>query len=126
VKALTRNTLLAIPLTLALYAVGAQDLLGAFTLAFCFTFVGHLVETVLLMIPGIETSLGRLIRMLGWFAGGLWCYQLGRWAWALYGNDLQVLPRLLYGGFFFVVLELIVHALLRAGGKPNFYSGGQT
>jgi hypothetical protein len=125
VKALTRNTLLAIPLALLLYVAGAGDLLGAFTIAFCFTFVGHLVETVLLMIPGIETVLGRLIRMLGWFAGGLWCYQLGRWMWALYGNDPQVLPRLLSGGVFFVGLELIVHVLLRAGGKPNFYSGGQ-
>jgi len=27
------------------------------------------------------------------------------------------------GGVFFVVLELVVHAMLRAQGKPNFYTG---
>lgn len=128
-KALTRTTLLAVPLALLFYftlpRLGAPlwDFVSDFTLAFSFTFLGHLVEVVLLMIPGIETPGGRLIRVLGWFAGGLWCYELGRWAWVLYGNDPQALPPLVYGGFFFVALELVVHALLQAGGKPNFYGG---
>jgi len=121
-KALTRNTVLAIPLAL-LFSLLVRDLLGAFTLAFSFTFVGHLVEVALLKIPGIEQSGGRLIRVLGWFAGGLWCYELGRWVLVLYGTDVQSLPPLIYGGFFFVALEFVVHAVLQAAGKPNFYSG---
>lgn len=121
-KALTRNTLLAVPLALLLSLV-VKDWLGAFTMAFCFTYVGHLVEVALLQIPGIETPGGRLIRVIGWFAGGLWCYELGRWVSVLYGNDTQLLPPLIYGGFFLVVLELFVHGVLQASGKPNFYSG---
>jgi len=27
------------------------------------------------------------------------------------------------GGFFFVVFEFVVHGILQASGKPNFYSG---
>ena len=128
-KALTRNTLLAIPLALLVSAVipgqGALgwDFLDAFTIAFCFTYVGHLVEVLLLRIPGIETPAGKFIRVLGWFAGGLWCYELGRWLLLLYGRDTGQLPSLLWGGVFFVALEFVVHGLLQASGKPNFYSG---
>jgi len=61
--------------------------------------------------------------VLGWFAGGLWCYVLARWALVLYGRDTRELPSLLWGGLFFVGLEFVVHALLQASGKPNFYSG---
>ena len=128
-KALTRNTLLAIPLALLVSAVipgqGALgwDFLDAFTIAFCFTYVGHLVEVLLLKIPGIETPAGKFIRVLGWFAGGLWCYELGRWLLLLYGRNTAQLPSLLWGGAFFVALEFIVHGLLQASGKPNFYSG---
>lgn len=131
-KALTRNTLLAVPLAVVfLLALPGQgtlgwDLLDAFTLAFAFTFVGYFVEVLLLKIPGIETPGGRLIRLLGWFAGGLWCYEVGRWALLAYGRDLATVPPLLYGGFFFVALELTLHGMLQAGGKPNFYSGQQT
>ena len=69
-KALTRNTLLAIPLALVVSAAipgqGAigWDFLDAFTLAFCFTYVGHLVEVLLLKIPGIETPAGKFVRVL--------------------------------------------------------------
>ena len=129
-KALTRNTLLAIPLAvLFYYAVLPHtgglwwDLLDGFTLAFCFTYVGHVVETLLLGIPGIATGAGKLVRVLGWFAGGLWCYELGRWLLVAYGRDTHVLPPLVYGGFFFVALELIVHGLLQSSGKSNFYTG---
>ncbi len=121
-KALTRNTLLAIPLGLGFW-LALGDPLGALTIAFAFTFVGYLVEVALLKIPGIETPGGRLIRVLGWYAGGLWCYELGRWAWVLYGNDPQALPPLLYGGFFFVVLELVLHGALQATGRPSFFGG---
>ena len=128
-KALTRNTLLAIPLALLVSAAipgqGAigWDFLDAFTIAFCFTYVGHLVEVLLLKIPGIETPAGKLIRMSGWFAGGLWCYELGRWLLLLYGRNTGQFPSLIWGGVFFLGLELVVHGLLRASGKPNFYSG---
>src|SRR2546426_5702869 len=128
-KALTRNTLLAVPLALLLAAVlpghGAfgWQFLDAFTIAFSFTYVGHLVEALLLKIPGIETPVGKLVRLLGWFAGGLWCYVLARWALVAYGRDTRQLPALIWGGLFFVALEFVVHGLLQASGKPNFYSG---
>jgi len=128
-KALTRNTLLAVPLALLLSAVlpghsaFGWDFLDAFTLAFSFTYVGHLVEVLLLKIPGIETPAGKIIRVFGWFAGGLWCYELGRWALLLYGRNTSEMPPLLWGGVFFVGLEFVVHGLLQASGKPNFYSG---
>lgn len=127
VTALARNTLLAAALG-ALIFLGVPrrstlgwDYLDAFTLAFCFTFIGYLVEVVLLKIPEIEFGAGRLIRIAGWFGGGLWCYVVGRYLWVLYGRDLSQLPSLFIGGVFFVALELVVHALLNAAGKPNFF-----
>ena len=122
-KALTRNTLLALPLTLLFDAVlsARYDLLDAFTLAFSFCYVGYLVEKALLKIPGIETGGGKIIRMLGWFAGGLWCYVLARWALVAYGRDTSELPALMWGGLFFVGLQFLVHAILQASGKPNFF-----
>jgi len=128
-KALTRSTLLAIPLAFLILTVLPRhgtflwDYLDAFTLAFSFTYMGHWVEVLLLRIPGIETSSGKIVRVFGWFAGGLWCYVLARWALVLYGRDTRELPSLLWGGLFFVGLELVVHGLLQASGKPNFYSG---
>ena len=123
--ALTRNTLMAVPLALvfffALPRQGALgwDLLDDFTLAFAFTYVGYFVEVLLLKLPGIETGAGRLVRVVGWFAGGLWCYELGRWALVAYGRDLRTFPPLLYGGFFFIALQLFLHALKPAAGKPS-------
>ena len=128
-KALTRSTLLAVPLALLILAVLPRhgtllwDFLDAFTLAFSFTYVGHWVEVLLLKLPGIETSGGKIVRVFGWFAGGLWCYVLARWALVLYGRDTRELPSLMWGGLFFVGLEFVVHGLLHASGKPNFYSG---
>jgi len=128
-KALTRNTLLAVPLALLIMTVLPRqgsfgwDYLDAFTLAFSFTYIGHWVEVLLLKIPGIETGSGKVVRVLGWFAGGLWCYVLARWALVAYGRDTRQLPALVWGGLFFVALEFVVHGLLQASGKPNFYSG---
>jgi hypothetical protein len=127
-KALTRNTLLAVPVALVLYAAlptqeTSWDLLDAFTLAFSFCYVGYLVEKTLLRIPDIETSGGKIIRVLGWFAGGLWCYLLGRWALLAYGRDTSELPSLFWGGVFFVALQFVLHGMLQASGKPNFYGG---
>jgi hypothetical protein len=129
-KDLTRSTLLAVPLALLMYGTVlrhqgslAWDLLDAFTLAFSFTYVGHWVEVLLLKIPGIDTPTGKVIRVVGWFAGGLWCYELARWLLLLYGRSTAELPPLLWGGLFFVGLEFVVHALLQMSGRPNFYSG---
>lgn len=129
-KHLTRNVLLALPLAFAVAAAlpqaGGWDLLDGFIIAFCFTYGGHVVEKVLLKIPGIETGGGRLVRVVGWFAGGLWCYVLARWIVGAYGRDTSQLPSLIWGGLFFVALEFVIHALRQAGGKPNFYSGQPT
>ncbi len=118
-KALTRNTLLAIPLALIfLVTLPRQgggtlgwDLLDAFTLAFALTYVGYWVDVLLLKLPGIETGSGFVVRLVGWFAGGLWCYELGRWALLAYGRDTSVLPPLIYGGFWLVALELVLNIL---------------
>ena len=116
-KALTRNTLLAIPLALIFFVTLPRqgtfgwDLLDDFTLAFAFTYVGYWVDKLLLKLPGIETGTGFLVRMLGWFAGGLWCYELGRWALLAYGRDTSVMPSLIYGGFWLVALELVLNIL---------------
>lgn len=116
-KALTRNTLLAVPLALLFFLTlprqGALgwDLLDAFTLAFAFTYVGYWVEVLLLKLPGIETGGGFVVRVVGWFAGGLWCYELGRLALLAYGRDTTVLPPLVYGGIWFIALQLVLHIL---------------
>ncbi len=98
-----------------------SDYVDAFTIAFCFTFIGHYVEVLLLALPRIEAGAGRLVRVAGWFAGGLWCYVVARWLWIRYGRDLADLPGLVWGGLFFIALELAVHAALKARGRPNFY-----
>ena len=124
-RALTRNTLLAVVVAVLVSLVlpSRYDFLDAFTIAFSFCYVGYLVEKALLKLPGIETGGGRVIRVLGWFAGGLWCYVLGRWVLVAYGKDTSALPSLLWGGLFFVALQFLVHGILQASGKPNFYSG---
>jgi hypothetical protein len=127
-KHLTRNTLLAVLLAFLILAVlprhgrSGWDLLDAFTLAFSFTYGGHWVEVLLLKIPGIETPGGKIIHVVGWFAGGLWCYVLARWLLVLYGRDTSRLPALIWGGVIFVALEFVVHGILRASGKPSLYS----
>ena len=127
---LARNTVaaavLAIALLFALPRHGSLlwDYIDAFTLAFCFTFLGHYIDTLLLRIPEIERGVGRVIRVLGWFAGGLWCYLVGRWLWMRYGRDPQDLPGLVWGGVFFIGLELVAHAVMKARGRPSFYDHG--
>lgn len=128
-KALTRNTLLALAIAFVVYVLLPKqlsfDFLDAFTIAFSFTYLGYLVEKALLKVPGIETGAGRIIRVLGWFAGGLWCYVLARWVLVLYGHSTAGLPSLMWGGFFFVALQFLIHGLLQASGKPSFFSSGQ-
>src|SRR2546422_10117134 len=122
-KALTRNTLLAVPLALLLSALlpghgsFGWNFLDAFTLAFAFTYVGHLVEVLLLKIPGIETPGGKIIRGFGWFGGGLWCHVLARWGLLAYGRDPREVPSPLWGGLVFVGLEVVAPRLLHASAK---------
>src|SRR5439155_7839173 len=96
---LGRNALLAALLGLVLFAALPRgdgvlwDYFDVFTLAFCFTLVGHYIEVLLLRLPGIDTGAGRFVRLAGWFAGGLWCYVIGRWLWIQYRRDLADLDR---------------------------------
>ena len=76
-KTLTRTTILA--LVLGLVLLGAlprhgsivSDYVDAFTVAFCFTFLGHYVDRVLLVLSGIRSGVGPLVRLAAWFGGVL-------------------------------------------------------
>jgi len=118
-KVLTRNTLAALVLGAALLvalprhgSLGA-DFVNTFAVAFCFTFIGYYVERMLLALPDIHTGAGPLVRLAGWFAGGLWCYVVARWLWIRFGRDLNELPGLLWGGVVLVMLELVMNTLTR-------------
>ena len=118
-RILTRNTLAALVLGAVLLLVlprhgslGA-DFVNTFAVAFCFTFLGYYVERLLLALPDIHSGAGPLVRLAGWFAGGLWCYVVARWLWIRFGRDLNELPGLLWGGVFLVVLELVMNIVAR-------------
>jgi len=112
-KTLTRSTVVAgalgivFLLAFARHASLASDFVDAFTVAFCFTFLGHYVDRLLLALPGIRAGVGPVVRVVGWFAGGLWCGVIARWLWMQYGRDLGELPGLIWGGVFMVILELV-------------------
>lgn len=84
-----------------------SDFVDAFAVAFCFTFLGHYVDRLLLALPDIRTGAGPVVRIAGWFAGGLWCYKIAHWLWIRFARDPADLPGLLWGGVFLVVLELV-------------------
>src|SRR5207245_5208379 len=73
-KTLTRSTVVAgglgIVLLLVLPRHGslASDFVDTFTVAFCFTFVGHYVDGLLLALPGIRTRVGRVVGVCASFA----------------------------------------------------------
>jgi len=131
-KTLGRNGLLAAVLGLVFFAAfprsdGALwDYFDVFSVALCFTQDDHYIEALLLMLPGNETGAGKLVRLAGWFGGGLWCYVIGRWLWLQYRRDLGDLPGLIWGGVFLLVLELLLHLMLRMQGKNNYYSSQST
>ena len=110
-KTLTRTTVVAgalgIVFLLALprHASLFSDFVDVFTVAFCFTFLGHYVDRLLLALPGIRTGVGPAVRVVGWFTGGLWCAVIARWLWMQYGRDLRELPGLIWGGVLLVVLN---------------------
>jgi len=113
-KTVTRSTLVAVVLGLAFLVVLPRhaslpsDFVDAFTVAFCFTFLGHYLDRLLLALPGIRTGAGPVVRVAGWFAGGLWCAVIARWLWTQYGRDVTDLPALVWGGVLLVVLEFVV------------------
>lgn len=84
-----------------------SDFVDVFAMAFCFTFLGHYVDRLLLALPDIRAGIGPVVRVAGWFAGGLWCYVIARWLWIRFGRELGDLPGLLWGGVFLVVFELV-------------------
>ena len=112
-KTLTRSTVVAGALGIVFllafprHASLVSDFVDAFTVAFCFTFLGHYVDRLLLALPGIRAGVGPVVRVVGWFAGGLWCGVIARWLWMQYGRDLGELPGLIWGGVFMVILELV-------------------
>jgi len=111
IKTLTRSALVAgvlgilFLLVFPRHASLGSDFVDAFSVAFCFTFLGHYVDRVLLALPGIRAGVGPAVRVVGWFAGGLWCAVIARWLWMQYGRDLRELPGLIWGGVLLVVLN---------------------
>jgi len=118
-KTLNRSTiaaaLLGLVLLMALPRHGsfAADFVDVFTVAFCFTLLGPYIDGLLCALPGIEVGPGRLVRVVGLFAGGLWCYLIGRWLWIKYGRDLNELPGLIWGGVFLVIFQPVMNSVTR-------------
>lgn len=81
------------------------DFFDALTVACCFTLLGGLVDAALRALPGIDVGAGPLVRIVGWFAGGLWCAVVARGLWQLYGRDLAELPSWWWGGVLLVLSE---------------------
>ncbi len=112
-QTLSRSTVTALVvgagllLALPRHASLPSDFVDTFTVAFCFTFLGPYVDRLLLAIPDIRTGVGPVVRVAGWFAGGLWCYVIARWFWIRYGRELGELPGILWGGVFLIVFQLV-------------------
>lgn len=81
------------------------DFFDALTVACCFTLLGGLVDGALQLLPDIDVGAGPLVRIAGWFAGGLWCAVVARWLWQQYGRDLADLPGVWWGGVAVVAIE---------------------
>lgn len=96
-----------------------SDYVDAFTVAFCFTFMGHYIDRVALAIPEIQVGFGPVVRVAVWFAGGLWCLVAARWLWMAMGRDLRELPGMVWGGVFLVVYELIARQKTVDSSQPS-------
>jgi hypothetical protein len=118
-KTLNRATIAAALLGLILlmavprHGTFLGDFIDVFIVAFCFTFLAPYIDVFLRALPGIDVGPGRLVRLAGWFAGGLWCYLIGRWLWIKFGRELNDLPRLIWGGVFLVIYELVMNSVTR-------------
>ena len=104
---------LVLLMVLPRHASFAWDFVDAFTVAFCFTFLGHYIDRLLLALPGIHEGAGRLVRVAGWFAGGLWCRLVAGWLWIKYGRDLNELPGLVWGGVVLVIWQPVFNRFTR-------------
>jgi hypothetical protein len=119
----TRATLAGVALGVVLLVVlprrGAWgwDIVDAVSMGLCFAFVGEAADAALRAIPGIDTPGGRVVRVAGWFAAGLWAALMGRVLWRLYGRETADLPGLVWGGVVLVALELVQQAGLRWRGS---------
>jgi len=113
IKTLTRSTIVAGALGIVFllafprHASLLSDFVDVFTVAFCFTFLAPYVDRLLLGVPGIRTGVGPVVRVVGWFAGGLWCAVIARWLWMNLGRDLGELPGLIWGGVFLVIFNSV-------------------
>jgi hypothetical protein len=113
IKMLTRSTIVAGALGIVFllafprHASLLSDFVDVFTVAFCFTFLAPYVDRLLLGVPGIRTGVGPVVRVVGWFAGGLWCAVIARWLWMNLGRDLGELPGLIWGGVFLVIFNSV-------------------
>lgn len=119
IKTLTRSTIAAIVLgfvlLIALPRQGSLvgDFVDCFTVAFCFTLLAPYIDALLRALPGIDVGAGRIVRVAGWFAGGMWCRLMGGWLWIKYGRDPGQLPGLIGSGVFLVIYELIMNSVAR-------------
>lgn len=124
---LVRNTALALVLGAVFLVLLPRsgglgwDFVDAATLGLCFALIGYGAERALRTIPGIDTAGGRAIRVLGWFAAGLWALLLGRVLWRFFGREADDLPALVWGGVFMVGLELALHAALATRGRSDVF-----
>jgi hypothetical protein len=109
-----RSLVAAVPLALLLFLLTprhaglASDAFDVFSIAVAFTFLGALLDVLLLALPGIMQGLGWLVRFAGWFAGGLWCTVIARWLWFHYARDLAALPGLVWGGLAMIVIQILM------------------
>lgn len=109
-----RSLVAAVPLALLVLLLVprqaglAWDAFDAFSVAFCFTFLGALFDVVLLALPGITEGVGWLVRFAAWFAGGMWCAVIARWLWFHYARDPAELPGLAWGGVAMIAMQVLL------------------
>jgi len=85
----------------------AFDFVDVFTWRSASTFLGHYIDRLFARSARDPHRRGTLVRGLGWFAGGLWCYVIARWLWTHYGRDLGELPGMIWGGLFLVIFNTV-------------------
>ena len=128
-RTLTRNVGIAL-VAGGLFALTQRNpalVLPSALLALWYSLGGHYVEVAFLNTIRQRIATGRCarsaLRIAVWFAGGVVLYLL----MATTARLLPVPPLRFelwwLGGFILIGVELVVHALLRLRGLPNFYRG---